>query len=193
MLQRAPRRLGALVAQLVLGRRFPPLHGESQRAGVEIGQTRDQGTFVLGEQIRRPVGHVGEDGLDLAARQLAVVPGLRGGRQLAQRARRAGQAHRGLVGQAVPAQPRGRRRRTVGVVELGGVEGTNGLGDLGVEAVPQGQRRRDGVTRDRHFQLFDCDFQRTQHLRQRYSGAVTIPGPKPLWTKDYLRNFRHVG
>src|SRR4051794_18662859 len=95
-------------------------------------------------------------------------------------------------------EPGGHRRRRVEPPPTGGLEGSRGLGDAGVEPVAQGDGLHQRLLVDRDFEVFDHCRQVAEHVRNRTpvrSSAQTYSGPfdAPYLAKTHKRWRVYLG
>lgn len=148
------RGLGVVEHGIGLG--GPVLHGRQRVEDVELGQAGHDGGFVFGEQEGAAVGDVGDDDLDLPARERAIFPGRRGDGQGSDSPGSAQDPVGLLVGHVQPGAHPGRHRR--GAVELPTpvvIERSSGPGGLGAEAPVEVEQLDECVALSGNHQVLD--------------------------------------
>jgi len=143
-------------------------HGPADADHVEAQQEGEHLLLLLGEQRHRVVIEAGDDGLHLPAGERPFAIGLRAQGQRAQADGQGAQALGRATGHAgLGPQPVHERQRCVAGPDAGGLQGSGGGGDAGIEAVAQGQGLDHRVVITGDLQVFDCRRQVRQHGHHR--------------------------
>jgi hypothetical protein len=132
---------------------------------------------VVGEAFDGCGGDVGHDGLDLTAGQGAGAPRRRCHRQAGERASGVGDRRCAAPAEAVVGQPGFHRGGALGLPAGGGVEGADGVGEVGAQPVVQAHQLGQALAGGRHHQVVDGPTQCGQRIaRLGAASAVAPPG-----------------